>query len=53
MIGMENEDTVDRPSKTGLILYSSHGIAKHHAEEIRCKVEVVFRIHKGLSDRIL
>ncbi len=53
VIGMEDEDPVERPRehRVDLVFLARHREA--HAQEVRRVVEIVLRIHEGLADRIL
>ena len=52
MIGVQDEDPVDRPRehRVDLVVLGRHREA--HAQEVRGVVEIVLRIHEGLADGI-
>jgi hypothetical protein len=53
VVGVQDEDAVQRAASTGLTLYSSHGTAKHMRRKFDAIVEIVLRIHEGLADVVL
>ena len=52
MIGVKDEDTIQRASKNRIDLIRLARHPEHHVEEVRRVVELVARIHERLADRI-